>query len=56
MMILDMSLEVPGEMFDALAEQRNLHFRRAGVRWMKPELLDDLQTLWLSNSHNSPLF
>ena len=40
MMILNMDLEVPGEMLDALAQQRNLHFGRAGVRRMDPELLD----------------
>ena len=40
MVILNMNLEVLGEMFDALAQQRNLHFGRAGVRLMNPELLD----------------
>ena len=39
-------------MIDALAEQRDLHFRRAGVRLMKPELLDDAVPFLLSNSHN----
>jgi hypothetical protein len=33
-----------------------LHFGRAGVRFMKPELLQDFLPLWLSNSHESPLF
>jgi len=55
-MILNVNLEVLGEVFDTLAEQRNLHFGRAGVRFMKPELLQDFLPLWLSNSHESPLF
>ena len=55
-MILDVSLEVPGEVLDTLAEERNLHFGRAGVRFVKPELLHDFLALRLSNSHNSPLF
>ena len=38
-------------MVDALAEQSDLHFRRAGIRLMNPELLDDLLFLLLSNSH-----
>jgi hypothetical protein len=42
-----------GEVFDTLAEQRNLHLWRAGVRLMKPELLHYFLTLWLSNSHIS---
>ncbi len=56
MVIFDVSLEVPGEVFDPLAEECYLHFGRAGVRFVKSELLDDFFTLWLSNSHNSPLF
>jgi hypothetical protein len=47
---------VPGEVFNTLAEERNLHFGRAGVRLVKPELLHDFLPLWLSNSHKSPLF
>ena len=43
-------------MIDALTEQRHLHFRRAGVRLMKLELLYDPVPLLLSNSHNYPLF
>src|SRR5215467_11345522 len=38
-------------MINALAEQRYLHFRRAGVRLMKPELLDNAVSFLLSNSH-----
>ncbi len=52
MVILNMNLEVRCEMFDALAQQRNLHFRRAGIRLMNPELLDDALFLLFSNSHN----
>jgi hypothetical protein len=52
MVILNMNLEVLGEMFDALAQQRNLHFGRAGVRLMNPELLDDILFRLFSNSHN----
>lgn len=52
MVILNMNLEVLGEMIDALAQQRNLHFGRAGVRLMNPELLDDTLFLLFSNSHN----
>jgi hypothetical protein len=39
MMVLDVSLEVPGEVFDALAQERNLHFGGAGVRPVTPESL-----------------
>jgi hypothetical protein len=56
MVILNVSLEMLGEVFDTLAKQRDLHLRRAGVRLMKPELLHDYLTLWLSNPHESPLF
>jgi len=55
MMILNMNLEVPGEMIDALAQQRNLHFGRAGVRLMDPELLDYNLFLRFSDSHISAL-
>jgi hypothetical protein len=52
MVILDVSLEMLGEVFNTLAKQRDLHLGRAGVRLMKPELLHNYLTLWLSNSHN----
>ena len=52
MVILNMNLEVPGEMIDALAQQRNLHFGRAGVRLMDSELLDYTFFLRFRNSHN----
>ena len=55
MVILNMNLEVPGEMIDALAQQRNLHFGRAGVRLMDPELLDYNFFLRFSDSHISAL-
>jgi hypothetical protein len=56
LVILNVSLEMLGEMLNTLAEQRDLHLRRAGVRLMKPKLLHDYLTLWLSNPHKSPLF
>ena len=56
MVVLHMDLEVLGEMLDALTEQGNLHFGRAGVRRMNPELLDSLLFLRFSNSHISALF
>src|SRR6266498_4291222 len=51
MVILNMNLEVFGKMVDALTEKRNLHFGRACVRLMNPELLDDCLFLRFSNSH-----
>ena len=51
MVILNMNLEVFGKMVDALTEERNLHFGRACVRLMNPELLDDCLLLRFSNSH-----
>jgi len=51
MVILSVNLEVPGKMFDALTQQRHLHFRRAGVRLMNPELLNESLFLLFSNSH-----
>ena len=51
MVIFNMNLEVLGEMIDALAQQRNLHFGRTGVRLMNPELLDDVLFLLFSDSH-----
>src|SRR5918999_2430339 len=56
MVIVNVSLEMFSEVFDTLAEQRDLHLWRAGVRLMKPKLLHDYSTLWLSNPHKSPLF
>lgn len=55
-MIFNMSFEVPGEVLDALAKQRDLHFGRAGIRAMTPEPLYYFLALRLSNSHKSPLF
>lgn len=51
MVILDVILEVPGKVLDALAKQSDLHLRRAGIRLMNPELLDDFLFLLWSNSH-----
>ena len=56
MVILNMDFEVPGKIFDALAEQRNLHFGRAGIRRMNSELLDHLFFLRFSNPHISAFF
>lgn len=51
MVIFHVNFEVFGEMLDPLAEKRNLHFGRAGVRLMNSELLDCLLLLRFSNSH-----
>ena len=51
--ILNMNLEVLREMIDALAEQRNLHLRRAGIGLMDSELLNNLFPVLLSNPHVS---
>ena len=51
MVIFSMNLEVLGEILDALAQQRNLHFRRAGIALMNPELLNNPLFLLWSNSH-----
>jgi len=56
MVILHMDFEVLGKMLNALAEERNLHFWRAGVRRMNSELLNRLLFLRFSNRHDSPLF
>ena len=51
MVILDVNLEVPGEVVDTLTQQGDLHFRRARIRLMNPELLDNFLSIRLSNSH-----
>jgi len=51
MMIFSMNLEVLGKVFDALTQERDLHFRRAGIALMDPELLDNPLLLLWSNSH-----
>jgi hypothetical protein len=57
MVILNVNLEVLGEVLDTLTQQGDLHFRRAGIRLMNPKLLDHSLLLLLSNSHViSPLF
>lgn len=56
MVVLYMDLEVLGEMIDTLAEKRNLHFGRAGIRRMNPELLNLVLFLGFSNSHIPALF
>jgi hypothetical protein len=52
MMILDVGLEVLGQVVDALAKQRDLNLGGAGVRLMTPELLHDYLALWLSDPHD----
>jgi hypothetical protein len=51
MVILNVNLEVPGEVLDTLTQQRDLHFRRPSIRLMNPKLLDDSLPLRWSNSH-----
>ena len=51
MMIFSMNLEMLGKIVDALAQERDLHFRRAGIALMDPELLDNPLLLLWSNSH-----
>src|SRR5918995_182035 len=51
MMIFCMNLEVLCKIFDALTQERDLHFRRAGIALMDPELLDNPLLLLWSNSH-----
>ena len=52
MVIFRMGLEVLGEIFNALAQQRNLHFRGAGIALMKSELLYYPFFLLLSTPHD----
>jgi len=56
MVILHMDFEVPGKMLNALAEERDLHFWRAGVRRMNSELLNHFFSLRFSNRHNLRFF
>ena len=51
MMIFSMNLEMLGKIIDALAQERDLHFRRSGITLMNPELLDNPLLLLWSNSH-----
>jgi hypothetical protein len=52
MVIFRMGLEVLGEILDALTQQRNLHFRGAGIALMKSELLYYPFFLLLSTPHD----
>ena len=52
MVIFRMGLEVLGKIFNALTQQRNLHFRGAGIALMKSELLYYPFFLLLSNPHD----
>ena len=51
MMIFSMNLEMLGKIVDALAQERDLHFRRAGIALVDPELLDNPLPLLWSKSH-----
>ena len=51
MMIFSMNLEMLGKIVDALTQERDLHFRRAGIALMEPELLDNPLLLLWNNSH-----
>ena len=51
-MILGVNLEVSGEMFDSLTQKCDLHFCRAGVLLVKPELPYDSSFGLLSNFHS----
>jgi hypothetical protein len=51
MMIFSMNLEVVGKIVDALTQERDLHFRRAGIALMDPKLLDNPLLLLWNNSH-----
>ena len=51
MVIFRMNLEVLGKIVDALTQESDLHFRRAGIALMDPELLDNPLPLLWSNSH-----
>jgi hypothetical protein len=51
MMIFSMNFEMLGKIVDALAQERDLHFRRAGIALVDPELLDNPLLLLWSNSH-----
>jgi len=44
-MILGVSLEMLGELYDSAGQQCNLDFRRAGVLLMKTVAFDDLRLL-----------
>jgi hypothetical protein len=51
--ILHVDLEVLREVFDALAQQCDLNFRRASIGLMEFELLNNVFSLRLSNPHLS---
>jgi len=53
MVVLDMDLEMFREVINALAQQGNLHLRRAGIFVMEFELPNDFLSLLLSNPHAS---
>src|SRR5579884_2399562 len=46
---------VLGQLVDACREQRDLHFRRAGVTALPPELVNNLRLAVLGDRHRAPL-
>ena len=53
--VLLVRLEVLGQLADALAQDRDLHFRAAGVRLMGAELADNLGLLCVCQHGNALL-
>lgn len=53
--ILNMDLEVLGEVFDPLTQQGNLHLRRSGIGVMESKLLNNSLFLLLNNPHVNPV-
>jgi hypothetical protein len=53
MVVLDVDLEVPREVFDALAQQCDLNLWRASIGLVDSELLNLFFSFGLSNSHLS---
>lgn len=51
MVILHVNLEMPGKVIDTLTQQRDLHFRRARIGLMNPELLYHCLPVRFTNSH-----
>src|SRR5438270_741686 len=50
--VLLVSLEVLGQLVDALGEQSDLHLRRAGVAFVRPVLVDDAFLYFRRCRHN----
>src|SRR4030066_2415875 len=54
--ILGVGLQMIRDHVDPLGEERDLHFRRTGVRIVQPELADDVLFLLRHYAHFSPSF